>query len=142
MVPGGYTGRAIPGTTHPPSTLPGRGPTDSGAGPGSPAGLEWVVCGSSGVTGHGTVPVPPCGPGRGGAPPCTGTSQICPSWPIRARFHLILHKVSQNRGVSPVFIEKACPSPCLQNGLQKSALEKTRIPYSAAFSHKELMGLF
>ena len=59
-----------------------------------------------------------------------------------ARIDLIFYKVSQNREVSPVFIEKACHSPHFQNGVQKSPLEILRIPFRPAFSHKELMGLF
>ena len=59
-----------------------------------------------------------------------------------ARFHLIPCKVSQNGIVSPVFVEKACHSPYIQNGLRKSPLGILRIPIRLAFSHKELMGLF
>ena len=64
------------------------------------------------------------------------------SWPIRARFHQLFSKVSQNRRVSPKCMHKACHSPYIQNGLQKSALQILRFPFSAAFSHKELMGQF
>ena len=60
----------------------------------------------------------------------------------KARFHDISYKVSQNRGVSPNFAEKACHSPYSQNGLQMSALGILRIPDLPAFSHKELMGHF
>ena len=59
-----------------------------------------------------------------------------------ARFKVISLKLSQNGGVSPKYVEKAYHSPCSQNGLRKSPLEILRIPYSAAFSHKELMGHF
>ena len=64
------------------------------------------------------------------------------SWPILARFDLILLNYSQNARVSPKYVNKACHSPYLQNGLQKSALQILRFPYFVAFSHKELMGLF
>ena len=78
----------------------------------------------------------PCGP-LPGAP-----RAIAASWPIRARFDLICLKVSQNRVVSPKYTEKACHSPCIQNGLRKSPLEIPGFPILVAFSHKELMGLF
>ena len=39
-------------------------------------------------------------------------------------------------------VDKACHTPCFQNGLEKSALEILRISFSPAFSHKELMTLF
>ena len=77
------------------------------------------------------VQAPP-GPGQG-----AGTSPG-----KRARFHLILLKVSQKDEVSPVFVEKACHSPCFQNAARKSPLDFLRFPLLAAFSHKELMGLF
>ena len=81
------------------------------------------------------LPLPvqaPPGPGQG-----AGTS------PGRtARFDLILLKVSQNGIVSPKKLEKACHSPYIQNGPQNSPLGILRIPFSAAFSHKELMGHF
>ena len=53
----------------------------------------------------------PSGPVGDPSPPCTRTSRICPSWPIRATFDLISYKVSQNREVSSVFVNKACHSP-------------------------------
>ena len=64
------------------------------------------------------------------------------SWPIRARFDLISYILSQNGQVSPKYVEKASISPCFQNWVQKSPLEILGFPYSGAFSHKELMGLF
>ena len=45
-----------------------------------------------------------------------------------ARFDLISWKLSQNRGVSSVFVEKACHSPYSQNRVQKSPLEILRFP--------------
>ena len=60
----------------------------------------------------------------------------------KARFHDISLKVSQKTRVSPKSVHKACHSPCLQNGLEKSPLDILRFPIIAAFSHKELMGLF
>ena len=59
-----------------------------------------------------------------------------------ARFQSIYYKVSQNGGVSPENLHKACHSPCFQNGLQMSPLGILRFPILVAFSHKELMGLF
>ena len=59
-----------------------------------------------------------------------------------ARFDLILLKLRQNGVVSPEYVEKACHSPCFQNGRVKSPLEILRFPFSRAFSHKELMGHF
>ena len=107
----------------------GRVGRKQGAGPGGDGGWD----------GPGTTPAGPVGSQD---PPCTGTSQIAASWPIRARFHLIFYKVSQKAGVSPKYVEKACHSPCLQNGSQKSPLDFLGFPYSAAFSHKELSGHF
>ena len=60
----------------------------------------------------------------------------------KARLTVISCKVSQNRGVSPIFVHKACHSPCSQNGSEKSPLEILRFPILVAFSHKELMVLF
>ena len=61
------------------------------------------------------------------------------SWPIRARFHHIYSKVSQNDEVSIKYPEKASHSPYSQKGLEKSPLEIPGFPFSLAFSHKELM---
>ena len=87
--------------------------------------------------------IPPSGPGRSGpGPPSLDIPLECRLWAKQARFHDISHKVSKNLEVSPKSVEKACHSPHLQNGLQKSPLDILRIPYSPAFSHKELMGRF
>ena len=64
------------------------------------------------------------------------------SWPIPARFDLILLKLSQNGIVSSKSVQKACHSPYFQNLVQKSPLGFLRFPISSAFSHKELMGHF
>ena len=64
------------------------------------------------------------------------------SQPIRARFHYISYKVSQNSRVSPEKSQKACHSPCLQNGLKKSPLGFLGFLILPAFSHKELLGHF
>ena len=86
---------------------------------------------------------PPSGPGRSTLWPSLspGPSE-CRLWANRARIDYILLKVSQNRIVSPEFVEKACHSPYSQNGSGKSALDFLGFPYSTAFSHKELMGHF
>ena len=85
---------------------------------------------------HPAGPVgPPCGP------PWDIPSE-CPPRANKARFTSNLLKVSQNRQVSPKYTEKACHSPYFQKRLRKSALEILRFPFLAAFSHKELSGLF
>ena len=84
----------------------------------------------------------PCGARSVPCGSLPGTSQNAASGPIKARFHDIFSKVSQNRVVSPKYIEKASHTPYFQNGLQKSALEILGFPISLAFSHKELMGHF
>ena len=66
-------------------------------------------------------------------------SQNAASGPIRARLRSNLCKVSQNSEVSPKYVQKACHSPCFQNGSEISPLEILNIPFLAAFSHKELM---
>ena len=62
--------------------------------------------------------------------------------PQNLRITLILLEVSQNGRVSPRNHQKACHSPCFQNGSKKSALEIPRFPILLAFSPKELMGVF
>ena len=74
--PGGYQGRvyrwvpgrAIPGTTHPPTALLRGAHPDSGAGPGSPAGAGVGGQGGRGLQGLGTAAgtaiSPPSGPGQ------------------------------------------------------------------------------
>ena len=85
---------------------------------------------------------PPCGPGQAPVPSLVLGPLKCRLWANKARFKVIFSKVSQNREVSSVFVEKACHSPCFQNGCQKSPLEILRFPKMPAFSHKELMGCF
>ena len=138
MGAGWVYGRAIPGSTQPPRTYPLSGDPDSEAGPGSPKGLEWVVR----VAAPQYVRTPPFGPGRPGQASLGAPRADARSWPIKARFDLIFLEVSQNRGVSPKYPEKACHSPYSQNALGKSALGILGFPFSLAFSDKELMGLF
>ena len=91
-------------------------------------------------TAAGRLLVPPSGPGRSHpGPSLYQDPQNAASELIRARFQLIYCKVSQNRIVSPKFMQKACHSPYIQNGPQKSPLEIPRFLFSVAFSHKELM---
>ena len=86
---------------------------------------------------------PPFGPGRSPlVPSLVGPSAFAASWPIRAELQSFLYKVSQNGRVSPEFAQKACHSPCFQNGLHMSPLDFLRFPFSPAFSCKELMGHF
>ena len=146
------TGWVRGGVYRVPSQLPGEGPTDSGAGPGSPAGWSgWSV--GAGRTTHGQMKLN-MGTGDGGGdgpsttlrarsvplgPPCTGTLQIAASWPIRRDLTSFFYKVSQNGEVSSEKCEKACHSPHIQNGSRKSPLEIPGFPFWPAFSHKELM---
>ena len=143
MVLGGYWGRAIPGTTQPLSPAARQRP--QGAGPAC-----WVVWKQAGRPlgvlywgrrrdGPGYHPSGPVGPAPVLALPVPRTSRIAASWPIRAELQSFQYKVSQNSRVSPKKYQKACHSPYIQNGLQKSALGILRFPLLAAFSHKELM---
>ena len=137
----GYGTRWVPGRGIPvPSQLLARRSQNQRSGPGSP-------CQGAGVVGSGAgcarVPRPTHsgpldlrGPLRWSGPSPRAKAA---SWSIRARFHLISIKVSQNDGVSPKYVEKACHSPCFQNGSRKSPLDFLGFPYSSAFSHKELM---
>ena len=86
----GYTGVL-------PSQLESGGP-DSGAGPVGPAGagVGGLDCSAR--------PAPrthPPGPVACGSLVLGPSPQIAASWPIRARFHHIFYKVSQNGEVSP-----------------------------------------
>ena len=146
MVPGWVywegAGWAIPGT-HPAARFARGECPYSEAGPRKALqgpGVGWYGC--SDVRWAGRLLDPPCGPGRSPwALPGLGPSE-CPPRANRARFDLILLKVSQNSQVSPKSVYKACHSPYFQNGSQKSALDFLRFPFVAAFSHKELMGPF
>ena len=59
-----------------------------------------------------------------------------------ARFRPLNPKVSQNHGVSPKSVDKACRTPYSHFRAGKSALEILRFPFGLAFSPKELMVLF
>ena len=147
---GWVPGWAIPGTTQ----LLGEGLQTAKRAPEAPAGCwsGWSAGPGArspenkakyGTLGRrrGRLLRPPFGPGRSLAGPSLSQDpRNAASWPIRARFTVISHKVSQNGVVSPKIVYKACHSPCFQNGHQKSPLEFLRFPYSVAFSHKELMG--
>ena len=85
---------------------------------------------------------PPCGPGRHPAGTSLGIPSECRLTANRARIHQYFSKVSQKAEVSPKNVEKACHSPCFQNVLEKSPLDFLGFTFSAAFSHKELMGHF
>ena len=112
---------------------------DSGAGPVAPAGAEWVVR-VGGRTGDGGGPrTHPCGARSGTQVPSLVLGPYCRLSANRARFPSFLSKVSQNGEVSSEKSEKACHSPYIQNGSQKSPLEILRFPFEPAFSHKELM---
>ena len=142
-IPGWVPGRAIPGYYPAPAR---KGPCTAKRAPEGLQGLEWVVHGAwtrhPVRPGSCTHPLGPVGPLQG--PPWYRTLPRAnpASWPIRARLPSFYCKVSQNRIVSPNCVEKASHSPYFQNELQKSALEILRFPFSAAFSHKELMGRF
>ena len=146
MGPGGYLGGvyrvAIPGTTQPLLALahPAK------RAPEAPSG---------GWSGWGGRPLRVLGVRRRGrvyptlrarSVPLQGPSLDipleCRLWANMARFNVISLEVSQNGQVSPKKCQKASISPCFQNGLKKSPLGILRIPYLAAFSHKELMGRF
>ena len=138
-MPGGYTGgytRYYPAAKD----VPTKRRHDSGAGPGRL--LQGAWSGWSCCSVPGTSAPTPAGPGQApcalpGAPRANAAS-----WANKARFDLILLNIDQNRRVSPVLINKACHSPCFQNGSHKSALQIPRFPVSSAFSHKELIGPF
>ena len=99
--------------------------------------VPWAV----GVRRAGTVLYPPCGPGR---PPVGSLVQDLANtrlWANNGDISVIFYcKVSQKAIVSPKSHQKACHSPCSQNGLQKSPLGILSISFWPAFSHKELMG--
>ena len=143
-MPGGYTGWVyrvgIQGPWYYPATLLGEGPTPAKRAPepcrGGVGGCRaWANLGDGGEVG--THPSDPVGLPAGALP---GTSRNAASWPIRARFHDISKKHSQNGQVSPKSVEKASVSPYFQNGPRKSPLGFLGFPFSLAFSHKELMG--
>ena len=129
---GGYTGWVIPGTTQLPSHAARGGPQKHPAkrAPEAPKGLEWVGCGvrANPGTAAGTAPGTTLR-ARSGTPgplPVPGPSECC-LLAIWARFDLILLKVSQNRVVSPIFVEKACHSPYIPKRGQEVASWKSEI---------------
>ena len=115
MVPGwvgeGYTG-------YPPTAR--GGPARQRSGPRKLLPGGWS--GWSSRTGRAWSQVPPSGPGRGPVPSLYLGPCFSPLWANRARFNLIYCKVSQNAGVSPKSVHKACRSPYFQNGPRKSPL--------------------
>ena len=142
MVPGWVYRWVIPGTQPLRDHCSGSKP-DSEAGPGSPcqgAGVGGQVQRASGPAPH------PSGP----FPAVTGCFwDLLEQDPTHGRLNLqkarltsIFSKVSLNGQVSPKCVDKACHSPCFQNGLRKSPLGFLGFLFLPAFSHKELMGLF
>ena len=70
-------------------------------------------------TAAGTASGPPSGPGRCLAgPPCPEPLE-CRLLAYMARFDLNSWKLSQNHGVSPKSVEKACHSPCFPKRVQE-----------------------
>ena len=143
---GGYWGGLYryPASTKGPNTLSGADPSE--AGPGSPSGAGVGGDLHSAPRARPPASGPPWAsprPAPCGRCPAVGSCRPIPaSWPIRARIDYILLKVSQNPEVSPKNVEKACHSPNIQNGSQKSPLDILRFTFSSAFSHKELMAHF
>ena len=131
---GGCRGGVIP--VHP-STLLEGGAQNQRSGPAASCReAEWWVLGAGTPADH------PCGARSVLRPSLSAPRAHAASGPIRARIQLNYTKVSQNRGVSPEMSQKACHSPCSQNGARKSPLEILRFPFFVAFSHKELSGHF
>ena len=119
---GGYPGGLYRGTTQPHCFARGECP-DSEAGPVGPCkGLEWVVR-VLGRTGGWTAPRyhPPGPVSHSVASLYLGPSECRPG-PIRARLRSISQKLSKNDEVSPKYLKKACHSPYIPNGPQKSPL--------------------
>ena len=138
MVPGGYTGRAIPGY-YPATLLEEQARQRSGPRKACRAWSGWsgaadVPAARSGSRYHPPGPVGPPGPSLYLDP------LECRLLAYRARLTSYSSKVSQNSEVSPKYVEKASHSPYLQNGLKKSPLGFLRFPLLLAFSPKELMG--
>ena len=148
VVQGGYTGGVWgrvgtgEGYTGTPSTLESGGQSQRS---GPRKGLQGPGVGGDCLQRPpGQVPTP-AGPGRSPAVPSLVPARAprkCRLLANKPRYNLILLKVSQNSEVSTKYVNKACHSPYIQNGSQKSPLEILRFPILTAFSHKELMGLF
>ena len=121
----GYGDGWVPGrgNTGTQPSCSGRGPRTAKRAPEALQGLEWVVLGARASVQAWYHPAGPVGSLR--APPCTSPSLLgnAASWPIRARLRSYSSKVSQNRVVSPKYVEKACHSPCFQNGSQSRLLK-------------------
>ena len=98
------------------------------------------VPGTAAGTGYGTHPPGPVG--HPWCPPWYHTPRNAASWPIKARIQVIFLKVSQNGGVSPKSVHKACHSPCIQNGLRKSPLDIPRFSISASLLSQGINGPF
>ena len=135
---GGYTGWVIPGPPYRPRCSQG-GSTPAKRAPEAPSrgwsGWVWGRVRPSLLPHHSLR----SGPLRWVAASPRANSRLLAN---KARFQSYFSKVSQNQGVSPVYVEKACHSPYFQNRLQKSALKILRFPFLPAFSHKELSGRF
>ena len=137
----GYTGEYYPATARGQPQVQRSGPRNPPAGR-----VEWVVPGAGtrvlGCSAAGRALYHPSGPVRHPGALPVQDPQNAASGPITARFSLKYCKVSQYRGVSPKYVEKASHAPYFQNGLQKSPLVILGFPFSPAFSPKELLGLF
>ena len=150
MVPGwgipvgtrvGNTGSPSQSAASPP--MPEESARHSGAGPVGPAGAGvggvWcsdVTVGGDGSWYHPPGPVGPHGPSLYQDP---RNAHLQPKGRDSMTFTRKLVKTTKcrhNMSKRPVIV------PIFQNGLQKSALEILRFPFPAAFSPKELMGLF
>ena len=106
----GYTG--CPATLRSGGQIQRSGPRKALQGPG--VGGIWLQR----PPGHpGLHPTTPAGPAPCGRCRRPGLSNAA-SGPIRARFHYISSKVSQNLVVSPKNVHKACHSPCSQKRAQ------------------------
>ena len=147
MGPGGYTGvvyRVGTGEGYTGTQPAARGDLQIPAKRArSPAGGGVVGIWRSGALGDGgQLPGPPCGPGRvPGTLPVLGPAipALQPIGRDSITFSIKLVKTAkchQECRKRPVIV------PIFQNGSQMSALEIPRFPFSVAFSHKELMGLF
>ena len=105
-------------------------------------GMEWVVPGSrtslhaqvrTRTPDHPLRPQGPPGPASLSGVLLAGKGRDSGTFPGKLVKTTKCHQKSTKR---PAIV------PIFQNGLQKSPLDFPRFPYLAAFSHKELMGLF
>ena len=109
------------------------------SGPRSPAGAEWVVRGARTPAAPGTHPSGPVGTPAGSLP---GSWTLPASWPIGARFHDILLKVSQKAIVSPKGVEKASHSPYLPKRVPEVTSWISRISVLASLLSQGINGLY